>query len=181
MRCSACGADNPVGARFCNSCGAPQAAACPRCGRDNPPGSRFCNACGNPLTEATPADHRSAQRSLTTPVQQEGDLVRPSELRVSQLASVLALGGAEKQELQRPAGYRPQAAVTDLHPASQSRPVGTGRPRNYGAGSLLVNRGVTDQESPWASRYILTIRCSSFQPIEPFASTSGRKSQKVTP
>jgi hypothetical protein len=106
---------------------------------------------------------------------------RPSELRVSQLASVLALGGAEKQELHRPAGYRPQAAVADLHPASQSRPVGTGRPRNYGAGSLLVNRGVTDQESPRASRYILTIRCSSFQPIEPFASTSGRKSQKVTP
>ena len=32
-----------------------------------------------------------------------------------------------------------------------------------------------------ASRYILASDCRSFHPITPFASTSGRKSQKVTP
>ena len=53
MRCSACGADNPVGAKFCNSCGAAQAVACPQCGQDNPSTSRFCNECGGPM-EATP-------------------------------------------------------------------------------------------------------------------------------
>src|SRR6476660_1305564 len=46
MTCSACGADNPAGARFCNECGAAQAAVCPACGHANRAGSRFCNACG---------------------------------------------------------------------------------------------------------------------------------------
>jgi len=54
MGCPSCGAENLAGARFCNSCGAPQAAVCLGCGNANPPGSRFCNACGTPLGAPAP-------------------------------------------------------------------------------------------------------------------------------
>jgi membrane protease subunit (stomatin/prohibitin family) len=48
--CAACRAENPVGAKFCNSCGKPVAmTACPKCKADLPPGARFCNACGGPV------------------------------------------------------------------------------------------------------------------------------------
>src|SRR5688572_15516702 len=50
MGCSACGAENRPGARFCNGCGAALAATCASCGQNNPPGSRFCDACGEALT-----------------------------------------------------------------------------------------------------------------------------------
>ena len=50
MGCSACGTDNPAGARFCNGCGTALLAVCAGCSHENPPGSRFCNACGLALT-----------------------------------------------------------------------------------------------------------------------------------
>ncbi|HTX62239.1 MAG TPA: adenylate/guanylate cyclase domain-containing protein, partial [Acidimicrobiales bacterium] len=53
--CTACGAGNPEGARFCGDCGAPLDAACPKCGASVQQGKRFCNSCGAPLVEATPA------------------------------------------------------------------------------------------------------------------------------
>src|SRR5919112_767214 len=53
MGCSACGADNPPGAKFCNSCGGPLSTACASCGHSNTPGSRFCNECGHALTAVT--------------------------------------------------------------------------------------------------------------------------------
>jgi Double zinc ribbon/Adenylate and Guanylate cyclase catalytic domain len=49
MRCSKCGAENPVGKRFCGDCGAPLANFCPKCRADNPAGRRFCGECGNAL------------------------------------------------------------------------------------------------------------------------------------
>src|SRR5262245_1188464 len=52
MPCSACGARNPAGAKFCGSCGTALAAACPRCGHQNAASLRFCTECGGPL--ATP-------------------------------------------------------------------------------------------------------------------------------
>ena len=50
MLCSGRQHENPVGAKFCNACGAKLESACPTCGRVNPLGSRFCNECGSPLT-----------------------------------------------------------------------------------------------------------------------------------
>ena len=47
--CSECHSDNPEGAKFCSSCGAPLRVQCAKCGRDNRPGSRFCNECGSAL------------------------------------------------------------------------------------------------------------------------------------
>src|SRR5712691_5753946 len=49
MRCVKCGAENPVGKRFCGDCGAPLANRCTRCGADNPPEKKFCGDCGNAL------------------------------------------------------------------------------------------------------------------------------------
>ena len=61
--CSACGAENPAGAKFCMSCGAPQAAVCPSCRAPVPAGAKFCVECGGSLTAAPappPAPTRSA-------------------------------------------------------------------------------------------------------------------------
>ncbi len=56
MRCTACGADNELGRKFCGECGAPLARTCPACGSPNPSPVKFCGECGNPLTEtAAPA------------------------------------------------------------------------------------------------------------------------------
>src|SRR5215218_8923548 len=51
MSCAACGSENPAGARFCMSCGAPLTQSCPSCGATAPPEARFCMSCGEPLGE----------------------------------------------------------------------------------------------------------------------------------
>ena len=70
MGCSACGAENPPGFKFCGSCGAPLALTCPDCGSEIPPGFRFCGACGYSLEEgaaeeAKPRDVPSERRRVT--------------------------------------------------------------------------------------------------------------------
>ena len=49
--CPKCGTTNPVGAKFCNTCGTQFTGSvkCPNCGDENPPGSKFCNNCGTKL------------------------------------------------------------------------------------------------------------------------------------
>lgn len=53
--CPNCGAKNPVGMKFCGSCGGnlgPQAKiVCPKCKAENPAGMKFCGSCGAPLTQ----------------------------------------------------------------------------------------------------------------------------------
>jgi predicted ATPase/class 3 adenylate cyclase len=49
MSCAACGTENPAGARFCMSCGAPVEQRCPNCGTAAPPEARFCMSCGGRL------------------------------------------------------------------------------------------------------------------------------------
>ena len=49
MICGHCGADNPVGQRFCGSCGTALAELCSACGASSPAGQRFCGDCGAPL------------------------------------------------------------------------------------------------------------------------------------
>src|SRR5215472_8418531 len=64
--CTNCGAENPVGQKFCGNCGAGLATICSSCGTSNPPGQRFCGECGNPLAEM-PA--RAAATAVITPAQ----------------------------------------------------------------------------------------------------------------
>ena len=67
MRCSKCGAENPVGKKFCGDCGAPLANLCPKCRADNPAGKRFCGECGTALGAS--ASVASANRSGDSPIQ----------------------------------------------------------------------------------------------------------------
>ena len=75
MPCTACGAENAAGNRFCNRCGTPLAATCPSCGSPNPPDSGFCGSCGTRLgagAALAPADPTpspaapSAERRVVT-------------------------------------------------------------------------------------------------------------------
>ena len=46
MNCTACGAANRAGRRFCGQCGATLERLCPSCGAPNDEGERFCGECG---------------------------------------------------------------------------------------------------------------------------------------
>ncbi len=49
MTCTNCGTENRIGAKFCQECASPLAAACPACGTANAPGAKFCSECATPL------------------------------------------------------------------------------------------------------------------------------------
>jgi class 3 adenylate cyclase/tetratricopeptide (TPR) repeat protein len=53
--CPTCSTENILGAKFCNECGTPLAAACPNCGAVNKPGAKFCNECGTPFVGSSAA------------------------------------------------------------------------------------------------------------------------------
>ena len=76
--CANCGADQPVGAKFCNECGSTLTQGCPACGSAITPGAKFCNECGADLRgeAAAPRDQPAtaiASRRLTSVL--FGDLV----------------------------------------------------------------------------------------------------------
>lgn len=48
-KCSGCGAELPLAAKFCFQCGQPQARVCPNCGKEMPGGSNLCVECGTKL------------------------------------------------------------------------------------------------------------------------------------
>src|SRR5436190_16756018 len=79
ITCGACGAENPLGASFCMSCGSPLARSCPSCGTEAPAQARFCPACGSALDQAaTPAAGTAStpQEAAAPP-----DAVAPSDVR----------------------------------------------------------------------------------------------------
>ncbi|MDH5449170.1 MAG: SPFH domain-containing protein [Candidatus Bathyarchaeota archaeon] len=51
--CQSCGAQNPVGTKFCGNCGASLAPVakvkCPKCKKEMPATMKFCGNCGSPL------------------------------------------------------------------------------------------------------------------------------------
>src|SRR5438445_12469335 len=61
MGCGACGAENPLGARFCEQCGAAIEAQCAHCGAAVRTGARFCVGCGHPLTAPEPAPSEASK------------------------------------------------------------------------------------------------------------------------
>jgi hypothetical protein len=87
MRCSACGVDNPAGAKFCSGCGTSLAAVCTRCGHANPAGRRFCNECG-----AAFESEAASQASPPSP-----ERYTPRHLAEKILASRAAVEGERKQ------------------------------------------------------------------------------------
>jgi class 3 adenylate cyclase/tetratricopeptide (TPR) repeat protein len=61
--CTACGAENPEGSRFCGECGGALEARCPSCGEPYEAGTRFCRHCGTSLVGA----------ALPAPAQRTGE------------------------------------------------------------------------------------------------------------
>ncbi|NQT83856.1 protein kinase, partial [bacterium] len=57
--CLNCGAQNPQGTRFCQSCGAGLFERCPRCGLEGPLGARSCGSCG-----VNVSSYKEAKRAL---------------------------------------------------------------------------------------------------------------------
>src|SRR5215212_1797583 len=92
MGCTACGADNPPGAKFCNGCGGPLSPACASCGHSNAPGSRFCNECGRALTTLARSSKPAQERASAPP-----ESYTPRHLAEKILASRDALTGERKQ------------------------------------------------------------------------------------
>src|SRR5262245_45937776 len=67
--CSNCGAENPLGKKFCGDCGTALVVVCSSCGGSNEPGKRFCGDCGSPLEDnAAPVVAREpvAERRLVS-------------------------------------------------------------------------------------------------------------------
>jgi class 3 adenylate cyclase/tetratricopeptide (TPR) repeat protein len=98
MPCPECQHENPVGARFCNDCGAKLEASCPQCGQVNPPGSRFCNGCGQRLDGAgSPAPTAPGTGETYTPRFASPGAYTPQHLAERIISSRSALEGERKQ------------------------------------------------------------------------------------
>src|SRR5215472_14675140 len=78
MRCGACGAENPDGARFCEQCGAALELRCAHCGAAARPGARFCVACGQPLQTISPPPTETASKP-SSPALQPLDLTAAAQ------------------------------------------------------------------------------------------------------
>ena len=66
MRCSKCGHDNRVEAKFCEMCATPLARICASCGSQLSPIAKFCPECAHP-TGAEALQSRFASPETYTP------------------------------------------------------------------------------------------------------------------
>ena len=148
MACSACGADNPPGARFCNGCGAPLHAVCPGCGHANPPASRFCNACGRALSApaassppVSPSASPAAPSVAATPPSPapapplEGERKHVTILFADVVGSTALIQGRDDEEAQRLLDGAVQRMVDAVHryEGTVSRRMGDGLMAMFGA------------------------------------------------
>ncbi len=103
MRCPACGAESPSGARFCEQCGASMEVRCPQCGTLARPGARFCVACGQSLEAPAPASSEAPPKpaSSTVPAGQVAAAVQafkpPSHLAEKIRTEHSAMEGERRQ------------------------------------------------------------------------------------
>src|SRR5262249_925044 len=89
MKCSRCGYENRIGAKFCEECAAPLARICPNCGTRVSTSARFCPECAHPTglaPKATTATRFTSPESYT-----------PKHLAEKTLTSKAALEGERKQ------------------------------------------------------------------------------------
>src|SRR5258706_9156044 len=85
MNCPRCREQNPLGYRFCQSCGVRLAQACGSCGAAVPAGARFCGSCGTKSSDQD-APRFASPRAYT-----------PRHLAEHILTSRSALEGERKQ------------------------------------------------------------------------------------
>src|SRR6516225_4268507 len=84
LRCSKCGHDNAIGAKFCEECAAQLAGTCASCGTQFSPTAKFCPACAHPTS--APQSRFVSPESYT-----------PRYLAEKILTSKAALEGERKQ------------------------------------------------------------------------------------
>src|SRR5712691_7128008 len=101
MHCSQCQQANPVGAKFCNECGAPLSRPCHACSQVNPPQAKFCNACGTSLggdvTGTSPSRPASPPAPVLTSRAATPQVYTPPHLVEKILTAKSALEGERKQ------------------------------------------------------------------------------------
>ena len=88
IRCGSCQHENPLGAKFCQSCGRSIATSCARCGTALPAAARFCHECGTPAAERSRGE-TSIQRDLRA--------YTPKHLAERILSSKSTMEGEHKQ------------------------------------------------------------------------------------
>ena len=110
MRCPRCQATNPVGARFCEECGARLARICPHCRAEVSSGKRFCWSCGVPLadpdTDRVPppvayTPEHLAERILTSKVALEGERKKITVLFADTKASMELLADRDPEDARK--------------------------------------------------------------------------------
>jgi class 3 adenylate cyclase/DNA-binding winged helix-turn-helix (wHTH) protein/tetratricopeptide (TPR) repeat protein len=84
MRCSKCGHDNGIGAKFCQECATQLARTCASCGTQFSPTAKFCPECAHPT--------QSPQSRFFSP-----DTYTPTHLAQKILTSKTAVEGEHKQ------------------------------------------------------------------------------------
>ena len=110
MRCPRCQAENDIGARFCEDCGARLEAACPSCGTPVTPGKKFCRSCGAALTSeptgryASPESHTPkhlAEKILTSRAALEGERKQVTVLFADLKGSMELLADRDPEEARK--------------------------------------------------------------------------------
>jgi len=121
-KCAQCGTPAPPGAKYCESCGAPLAAAsqpaevkhadedkCAQCGTPAAPGAKFCESCGAPLLLAAASQPAEVKHADEDKCAQCGTPAPPGAKYCESCGAPLA---AVTQPVQGPAAAEPAAAYT---------------------------------------------------------------------
>ena len=98
MTCTACGAANKPGRKFCVECGTSLAAACTACGSPYEPGERFCGECGTPLPGAAAAPTRVPAAAVPSPAAPSGAEVRQVSVLFCDLVAFTTLSEGRDAE-----------------------------------------------------------------------------------
>jgi len=110
MRCPACQAENPGGARFCEECGVRLSPTCPHCRAEVSPGKSFCWSCGGqlaaPVTDRVPSPvaytpKHLAERILTSKAALEGERKKITVLFADTKASMELLADRDPEEARK--------------------------------------------------------------------------------
>jgi class 3 adenylate cyclase/tetratricopeptide (TPR) repeat protein len=109
MKCARCQAQNQVGARFCEDCGARLEQACPSCGQPITAGKKFCRSCGASLPpdsgqSASPASYTPkhlAERILTSKGALEGERKLVTVLFADMKGSMELLADRDPEEARK--------------------------------------------------------------------------------
>ncbi len=101
MNCSACGAQNPEGKRFCADCGAALAVLCSACGSVNASGKKFCGECGNALAGTRPQPPAPATPAAAPPISRDAERRQLTVMFCDLVGSTALAGRLDPEDLQQ--------------------------------------------------------------------------------